>query len=283
MSVPPLPHLREDVRWSVAVRDADDDRPLASHDADLVLSTASIGKLVLLVEAAHQIATGTLDPSEPLPRTEEDWVADSGLWHALRTDTLPVADACALVGAVSDNLATNVLLRRLGLEAVTATATRIGMERSRLLDRVRDDRGPGHPPTLSVGCAADLAHFCARLHRREILSPGISETVSAWLARNTDLSMVAGAFGLDPLAHTEPDRGMVVWNKTGTIETVRADVGVVSGPARTLAYAVIATWDAPSAGTAGDPRDEVLSDMRAVGHWLRSLVQPDDRAARLAQ
>ncbi|QMW64944.1 serine hydrolase [Mumia sp. ZJ1417] len=269
MTVPPLPQLRDDVRWSVEVRDADDDHVLASFEPDLILPTASIGKLVLLVEAAHQIATERLDPDEPLTRTDEDGVADSGLWHLLQTDTLPVADACTLVGAVSDNLATNVLLRRLGLEAITQTATRIGMERSRLLDRVRNDRGPEHPPTLSVGCAADLAHFCARLHRREILSPTISEMVSGWLAANTDLSMVASAFGLDPLAHAGPDRGVVLWNKTGTIETVRGDVGLVSGPARTLAYAVIAEWDDDAEPSV---RDRVLDDMRAVGLWLHAVI-----------
>ncbi|MGH1564760.1 serine hydrolase [Mumia sp. DW29H23] len=280
MTVPPFPRLREDVRWSVEIRDADSDAVLVALESELVLPTASIGKLVLLVEAAHQIATERLDPAEPLARTEEDWVADSGLWYRLATDTLPVADVCSLVGAVSDNLATNVLLRRVGLDAVTATAARIGMERSRLLDRVRDDRGPEHPPTLSVGCATDLAHFCARLHRREIVSPAVSESVSGWLSANADLSMVAGAFGLDPLAHAEPDRGFVLWNKTGTISTVRADVGLVSGPARTLAYAVVAEWDEDA-----DPglRDDVLRDMRAAGRWLREVSAAADGVGAAAQ
>ncbi|WP_262848729.1 serine hydrolase [Mumia quercus] len=267
MSESAFPALAPDVQWSVQVRDADDDLVLASYGADVVLPTASIGKLVLLVEAAHRLAAGTLDPAELLVRTDEDAVADSGLWHVLQTDRLPVVDACALIGAVSDNLATNVLLRRLGLDAVTATATRIDMARSRLLDRVRDDRGPEHAPALSVGCAEDLARFCARLHRREILSPAVSETVSGWLSLNTDLSMVGGSFGLDPLAHADPDRGLVLWNKTGTTETVRGDVGVVSGPRRTLAYAVLASWE-----PAYDPRDGVLDDMREVGRWLRGLV-----------
>lgn len=273
--VSPLPSLRERVNWSVDVRDADDDTVLAALNPELVQPTASIGKLVLLVEAAHRLAAGTLDPRTPLTRTDEEWVADSGLWYRLASDTLPVSDVCALIGAVSDNLATNVLLRHLGVESVTRTAEQIGMSRSRLLDRVRDDRGPEHPPTLSVGCAADLAGFCGRLHRREIVSADVSETVTGWLATNTDLSMVASAFGLDPLAHAEPDRGVVLWNKTGTISTVRGDVGLVSGPARTVAYAVIAAWeDDPD-----DPgvRDDVLSSMRAVGRWMRAIVTPDDQ------
>ncbi|MBW9205399.1 class A beta-lactamase-related serine hydrolase [Mumia sp. zg.B17] len=272
MSEPPLPRPDDAVRWSLEVRDADSDEVLAAVQPELVLPTASIGKLVLLVEAAHQIATERIDPAEQLSRSADDWVADSGLWYRLATDTLPVTDVCALIGAVSDNLATNVLLRRLGLDTVTATAERIGMQRSRLLDRVRDDRGPEHPPALSVGCATDLAGFCAGLHRREILSPGISERVSGWLAANTDLSMVANAFGLDPLAHTDPDRGIVLWNKTGTTSNVRADTGVVSGPARTVAYAAIAEW---SDGAEPSVRDHVLRAMNALGTWLREVVTDD--------
>ena len=54
-------------------------------------------------------------------RTTEP-VADSWVWQHLVTDQLPVADAAVLVGAVSDNLATNVLVDLLGLDAVQARA-----------------------------------------------------------------------------------------------------------------------------------------------------------------
>ena len=78
----------------------------------------------------------------------------------------------------------------------------------------------------------------ARLHRGDIVSPEVSARVLRWVAANADLSMVAAAFGLDPLAHAEPDRGVTLINKTGTISTVRADVGIVVGPAAEVAYAV---------------------------------------------
>ena len=40
---------------------------------------------------------------------------DSGIWQHLQAPSLPVADLATLVGATSDNLATNVLLRQVGL------------------------------------------------------------------------------------------------------------------------------------------------------------------------
>jgi beta-lactamase class A len=81
--------------------------------------------------------------------------------------------------------------------------------------------------------------------------------------------MVAGAFGLDPLAHIEPDRGVLLRNKTGTLETARADAGVVSTSTGVLAYAAIAQWpgDAPVS-----TRDRVLDGMRDLGRALREAL-----------
>jgi beta-lactamase class A len=49
--------------------------------------------------------------STPLARTAEDPVVDSGLWQHLAAEALSAGDLAVLVGAVSDNLATNTLLR----------------------------------------------------------------------------------------------------------------------------------------------------------------------------
>ena len=226
-----------------------------------------MGKVFLLLEVAQRLDAGTLDADEPLTWGEDDYVEDSGLWARLHTRTLPVADLGTLIGAVSDNLATNVLVRRLGIEAVRARALGVGCVESALLDRVRDERLPGMPPTLSVGRADELSALMAALHRGEAVNPSVDARVLGWLSGNADLSMVAGAFDLDPLAHAGPDRGLTVVNKTGTISVVRADVGVVSSDAGALAWAVLAEWDE---GT--DARDAVLGDMRSVGAMLRAAL-----------
>ena len=254
------------VRWSVVVRDAVSGRLLAERDPDQVLRTASVGKVFLLVEVARRFADGRLDSAEPLSWLPAEHVADSGVWYLMDAPTLGARDLCVLVGAFSDNLATNVLLRRVGVAAVRRTSESLGCTRSALLDRVRLERGPDDPPTLSVGTAAELSSVLVQLHRGEVVGPDVARQVLGWLAAGTDLSMVAAAFDLDPLAHTEADRGLTLVDKTGTIATARADVGLVTGPRGTLAYAVLANWPATL-----DRRDAVLASMRAVGVELRRL------------
>ena len=255
------------VRWSAAVVDATSGDTLWEHDADRVLKTASVGKIFLLVEVARRAAEGTLDLAEEVARREDEMVADSGVWHTLAVDALPIADICGLICAVSDNLATNVLVRRLGIDAIAATSRSLGFVDSALLDRVREERLPEHPPTLSRGTARELARLMSALHRGEVVSREVSDQVLSWLALNTDLSMVASAFGMDPLAHQDPDRGLLLRNKTGTISTARIDVGVVSGKTGAIAYAVLANWD-----DADDPRDDVLSRMTGIGRTIRDAV-----------
>lgn len=253
--------------WSIVVRDAVTDEILLGHQASRQLRTASIGKVFLLIEVARLADQGELDLEERLSWQDDEWVADSGLLYLLGQEDRTVADLCVLVGAVSDNLATNVLVRRIGIDAIARMSRGLDCQDSALLDRIRANRDPQDPPTLSVGTAAELSLVMARLHRGQVVNVSVSARVLRWLAAGSDLSMVAAAFDLDPLAHAEPDRGITVVNKTGTISTARIDIGTVSGPAGTVAYAVGANW---AAGT--DLRDDVLGCMRSIGSAIRAHV-----------
>ena len=131
------PTLERGAAWSVQVRRAGGD-VLAQHDPERLLRTASVGKLYLLLRLAELIESGALDPADVLDRSSGPAVADSGLWQHLDAPRLTVADAARLVGAVSDNWATNVLLARVGIDTLP-----VGERGSRLHDYVRDERGPG--------------------------------------------------------------------------------------------------------------------------------------------
>ncbi len=250
------------------LRDADTGVVIRSENPDAVLRTASVGKLLLLATAAAEIVAGRLSPAQRLRRTAADAVGDSGLWQHLALDELRVRDLCLLIGSVSDNLATNVLLRRVGLERVRETAATLGLVGTALLDRVRDSRGPDDPWTLSTGCAAELAGLMARVAVRQAIGFDVSQLVLGWLADGVDLSMVAAGWDWDPLAHSASAGQVRLHHKTGTDDGVRCDVGVLIGPWRTVAYAVLANWD-PGVG---DQRGAVLARMRAIGAEIHALV-----------
>lgn len=249
-----------DTSWSVEVRR--EGEPVYQHNADVLLETASLAKVFLLLELGARMAAGATDPREPLDRRSVARVGDSGLWQHLATDQLPVADAARLVGALSDNLATNVLIGLVGLEAVQARAALMAPGGSTLHDLVRNTRTSQTPATLSEGCASDWATIFHGLHRGAAEGEHVSAGVLDWLSAGVDLSMVASALELDPLSHASgADGGFRLWNKTGTDAGVRADAGVVEVNGTAWTYAAICNWTGEDHGL----RSEVLGAMRAIG------------------
>lgn len=231
--------------WSVLITDQHGS-VLHEQDPDAVVSIASVGKLLLLIAVAE-----THDDAD-LARTwvSKDSVApvtDSGLWQHLDAQQLSLHDLVVLVSSVSDNWATNALLAHVGVERVRACAYAWDMEQTALLDQVRDIRDERDvragivAPRLAQGTARELCALALRLHRSPAGSPGAR--VAAWLRTNTDLSLVASTFGLDPLAHADASAPVSLWNKTGTDDGVLADVGVLSGPAGPVSYAVVVNAD----------------------------------------
>jgi beta-lactamase class A len=223
---------------SASVVDLDSGKTLLAIDERIVLPTASIGKILLLVEVSARLTERDFSGYGILDKTPRDAVGDSGIWQHLQAPSLPVADLATLVGATSDNLATNVLLRQVGLDAVRTRTESLGLQRTALLDLVRDSRGPDDAPQLSVGSTAELSWLFASLARGEVVDTLTSGRVLGWLSLNADLSLVASAFGLDPLAHRGGDHGLSLVNKTGTDTGVRSEAGVLRGPRSAVAYAV---------------------------------------------
>ena len=253
---------------SASVVDLNTGRPVLAIDDRVVLPTASIGKILLLIEVAARLTAGDPSVHGIIDRSPLDPVRDSGLWRHLQVPALPVADLAALIGATSDNLATNALIDRVGLSAVRARAESLGLRGTALLDVVRNTRGPDDAPQLSVGSTAELSRLFAALARHEAVDAVTSQRVMGWLSLGTDLSMVASAFGLDPLAHRAEDHDTLLVNKTGTDAGVRAEVGALRGASRAVSYAVTVQFSDDSLAR----RLGVLDAMRAVGTDLLEYV-----------
>ena len=253
---------------SASVVDLDSDERILSIDDRIVLPTASVGKILLLIEVSARLSAHGAPAIELLDKTSKDLVGDSGIWRHLQARSLPLADIATLVGATSDNLATNVLLREVGLEAVRERTEGLGLTRTALLDLVRDTRGPDDAPQLSVGSTAELAWLFGALARGKVVDSITSSRVLGWLSLNTDLSMVASAFGVDPLSHRGVDHGLQLVNKTGTDLGVRSEVGILRGPRRGVAYAVSVQFSDRAIAS----RLRVLDALRTVGFDLLEYV-----------
>ncbi|GLJ80639.1 serine hydrolase [Microbacterium imperiale] len=233
-------------RVSVRVSDLDRGTPVLAGDDFITLPVAGLGIVPLLIEVAARFEAGGLDPLEIVERSAMPGVAVAGVWRHLAAPALPLGDLAVLAAATGDALAANALLDRVGLDAVRARLGALGMPRTALLDRFRDDRGPDDAPHYALGTARELASMFAALVNTDIVSPGVSAQVSEWLSLNHDLSLVGSVTGLDPFAHDDDKHELLFVNKTGRADGIRAEAGVLAGPRAGLAYALIVEFDDPS-------------------------------------
>lgn len=202
------------------------------------MPVAGLGVVPLLVEAAVQFGAGELDPLEFVGRDEPSGLP--GLWRHLHVDRLPLGDLAALASADAD--AANALLARVGLERVTRRFPALGMPRSALLDRFRAYRGPDDAPHVAIGTAREFAGLFRALATGRAGHPGASAQVSEWLSLHRDLGLVGAATGVDPLSSDDPHR-LLLLNRTGRAQGVRAEAGALTGPSGGAAYALIVEFD----------------------------------------
>lgn len=254
------------VTWAVTVNDLDSNTVIAEYSETKILRTASVPKAFLLYIVSCMIERKELSEDLLIDRRNTVEVKDAGMWQYMKSDTLPLWDVAMLVGSVSDNLATNALIDLVGLQNLKETTHHLGYYYSRLNDYVRPERRPTeHPATVSQGTSVELARFCSSIALSARQESEVESRVIQWLKTGMDHSMVLRPFGLDPLTATSSEEGFTAWNKTGTDYGVRADIGVVEGPKRSVSYAVIANWDGKMASN-----KEVLSIMSNIGERIIS-------------
>jgi beta-lactamase class A len=98
-------------------------------NADRVLPTESTAKTFILVHYAGLVTAGSLDPARRIELTADDAAYGSGVLRYLAPGLQPTLhDLAWLMIIVSDNLATQVVLRAVGgAEAVNTTMTDLGL------------------------------------------------------------------------------------------------------------------------------------------------------------
>ncbi|WP_329013288.1 serine hydrolase [Streptomyces sp. NBC_00690] len=245
-------------------------------DERVVLPVASASKVLLLAEVSRRLDSGELRPDEPVAIHEADAVGGTGLLARLSRRDWTVEDLAWLTASVSDNTATNALLRTVGLESTARLADAVGLGDLALHDVVRDVRGPDAPPVFATGTAWDLAHLLAGAVRGEMVSPQASARLLGWMRANTDHGLVPALIAHDPYAPfpgPPPAGDLLVANKTGTDPGVRADTGVIVGTRR-LAYAVVAHWDT---ALGSSTERAAVHAIRDVGRSLAACAGGDVR------
>jgi beta-lactamase class A len=195
----------------------------ANIDAERAYPAASLFKVLILLEVLAEEDSGQLDPDRLVDIRAEDWTDGSGVLQARVGDRLSVRELARLMIQESDNIAALALLDVTGIESVGATAERLGLHATRLVDHRAGETGDH---TTSAG---DMAQLLVRLATGQAINQHVSEQALGIL----ELKQTVGWLS------DELPFWVKVAHKWGDLPDARNDVGIVFTPRGSYVVAVL--------------------------------------------
>ena len=206
--------------------------------------TASTIKLPILLAVFDAVARGQAKWTEPMTLTAAEKVSGSGVLGSEISDgvVLPLRDVVHLMMVLSDNTATNMVLERFTSDAVNAYLDTIGIKTTRSLRKIRGDGNQLKSASgwsaagklqenekygLGVSTPRDMVTILEKLERGEIVNVEASREIIAIMKRCRDDSGIRRRVG-----------GVPVANKTGALDALRSDVGIVYSKGGRIAMAI---------------------------------------------
>jgi beta-lactamase class A len=213
--------------------------------ADEPTTTASLIKLPVMIEAYQQAVEGRVKLTDKLTLRDADKVPGSGVLtdHFSDGATFSLRDAVRLMVAFSDNTATNLVLDKVGIEAVNKRMAAWGLKETRLNHKVfRGDSTSVDPERLKkygLGSttAREMLTLLEKLQSGDIVSPAGRQMMLNHLKKCDDK---------DKFTRLLPS-GTVVAHKTGSLSDVRTDAGIIYLPDGPVALCVLTADNADHA------------------------------------
>jgi beta-lactamase class A len=232
--------------------------------------TASTIKLAIMVECFFEAAEGKLKWTDPLRVTADEKVSGTGVVQDLSDgDELPIRDMVDLMIVVSDNTATNLILNRIGGNAVNARMAQLGFEQLRVMRKIlgdgtnlkpypsgiTDDGAKVENKKWGIGRSSprEMVAILEKLYRGELVSRTASDEMLAVLKRQRDHDGI----GRDM-------KDMIIASKSGALDHLRSDVGIVYSKRAPIAMA-ITVEDIPEVDyTPDNPGDLLISSLSEI-------------------
>jgi beta-lactamase class A len=199
---------------------------------DLSFHAASTMKVPVMIELFAQARDGRLGLDDPLPvRNAFASIVDGSPYeldpaedsdpevYKFLGGTLSLRRLCEAMITTSSNLATNLLIQKLGVESIRRQVHRQGADGMKVLRGVEDGKA-FQAGLVNTTTARALMVLLERIARGQAVSREASRDMVEILKRQTHNAAIPA--GLPP--------GTPVAHKTGTITRIHHDAGIVYGP-----------------------------------------------------
>ena len=211
-----------------------------SLNGDQRTRTASTIKLPIMVATFGLVAEGKLKWTDELTLTDATKVTGAGILPEFHAGLkLTLRDAVHLMITISDNTATNLVLDAVTADEVNARMDALGFKNLRSLRKIggggeskafsdaSNKRADGSTYGIGMSTPQEMVALLERLERGEIVSPAASKEMLAILKRQQFHDGVGRHL-----------KDVEIANKTGALDALRSDVGILYSPRGRIAYAI---------------------------------------------
>jgi len=231
---------------AVAIKDLSDGHTLLFH-ADEVMPTASTIKIAVLAELYRQEQSGSgARLADGYVPDSADVIAGSDMLGGMSfgVTRLTNRDLATFMVGVSDNGATNVLIKRVGMERVNALLDSLGLKQTRLRRRMLDLEA-ARAGRENTATPRELVALLEALWSGRVLRGALRDDFFKVLATPKEKY----------LPRLLPESAKLA-SKPGWLEGVRVDAGIGFAPHRPFAIAVMISYS-------GDDRaaEQAISDL----------------------
>jgi beta-lactamase class A len=194
------------------------------------MPAASTIKIPVMVEVFKQLVAGEFDLNTKvkLQRADKDW-GSGDLCDARVGSSYTVQRLLDLMIDVSDNTATNMLIRLVGRQRINDTMSEYGLSHTKLRDFIRSE-GNGIRWSLRSS-PADMAYLLSKMAKEQLIDEWSSRAMIKILREQRHNSLLPAP--LPP--------GTQIAHKTGTLHDTLNDVGIVYAGEDPYVIAVMTT------------------------------------------
>lgn len=237
---------------------------ICSLSGDEPVRTASTIKLPIMIETYAEAAEGKLKFTEPIAIPADEKVSGSGIVQDLTTESLPLGDLVTLMIVLSDNTATNLVINRIGGNAVNARMSALGLKNTRVMRKILGDGNKLKPTPSGVtdegakpenkkwgigrSSPQEMVELLEKLYRGELVGKEASAGMLEILKKQRDHSGIARDI-----------KDAIVANKSGALDALRSDVGIVYTAHGPIAMAITIDQMPQPNWTADNPGELLIS------------------------
>lgn len=217
-------------------------------NSDKAFVSASMIKLAVLCEYMHAVDNGQLNPADRVALKNMNVVGGTGLIQTERHASYTYDELCRYMIMYSDNTATNVLINKLGQDAINERVQALGCKNTSLNRQLM----ALNTNTENWISARDAATILYKIKNGTAASSAMCAKALEYLSKQTDNEGMAEGISSGAFAH-----------KTGSLRSMRHDGGIVLGK---HPYAIVALCDI-GAGNANKLMKEIAQKADAYfGH-----------------